>query len=108
MVSSISQQAATQTTQAGTEALLRNEQSSQTSADTPASTSAPTPKLDASYNLDLSDAALAKLATSSTETSSPENAKKLLDQIKSSLQNSTTNLNNLHKTSPQSVIDLLA
>ena len=108
MVSSISQQTAAPTTQTGTDALLRNEQSSQTSSDTPASTSTPTPKLDASYNLDLSDAALTKLATSSTETNSPENAKKLLDQIKSSLQNSTTNLNSLHKTSPQSVMDLLA
>ena len=108
MVSNISQQSTALTGQAGTEALFRNEQVSQSTSDKSASASTSSKKLDTSYELNLSEAAQAKLASSASETDSPEKARKQMDLIKSAMEKSTTSLASLHKTNTQSVMDLLA
>lgn len=107
MVSKISQQATPTTGQTGTDALSRNEQGSQTVADKSISTSPPK-KLDASYELNLSEAAQAKLASAPAETNTPEKAQLQMNQIRSAMEKSTTSMTNLHKINSQSVLDLLA
>ena len=108
MVSKVSQSTTMPTGQTGTEALFRNEQVSQSTSDKSAAPSASSKKLDTSYELNLSEAAQAKLASSASETDSPEKARKQMDLIKSAMGKSTTSLASLHKTNTQSVMDLLA
>lgn len=113
MVSKVSQPTTMPTGQTGTEALFRNDQTEQKAqtasvSSTQTTSAASSKKLDTSYELNLSETAQAKLAASAAETNSPDNARKQLELVQASLQNSSANVSSLHKVNSQSVIDLLA
>lgn len=108
MVSKITSQATALTGQNGNEALLRNEKASQNNADKSTLSTRPEKKLDASYELNLSEAAQGKAASPLPAVNSPEEARRQLDLIKSAAENSAASLTSLHKTNAKSVVDLLA
>ena len=108
MVSKITQQASSLTGQTGTETLLRNDKTTQTTADKPKPLVHHAKKLDASYEVNLSEAGKAKAATPLPAVNNPEEARRQLDLIKIAAENSAANLTNLHKTNAKQVMDLLA
>ena len=108
MVSKISSQTTALTGQNGNEALLRNEKASQNNADKSTLSKRPEKKLDASYEVNLSEAAKGKTASPLPAVNSPEEARRQLELIKSAAENSAANLTSLHKVNAKSVVDLLA
>ena len=108
MVSKIMQQASSLTGQTVTETLLRNEKNALTNADKPKPLAHHAKKLDASYELNLSEAGKAKTTSPLPAVNSPEDARRQLDLIKSAVESSAATMTNLHKTNAKSVMDLLA
>ena len=108
MVSKIISQFNALSGQNGNEALLRNEKASQNNADRSTLSKRPEKKLDASYELNLSEAAQGKVASPLPAVNTPEDARRQLELIKSAAENSAANLTSLHKVNAKSVVDLLA
>ena len=105
MTAKISSQSTALTGQSAVEALLRNENSENSSENV---SSKPKKKLDASYELSLSEAAQSMKSAALPSVSTPEEAKKQLDLIKAAVAQSTTAASNAHTPNAKTVIDLLA
>lgn len=105
MSSTISSQSPALTAQNAADALLRNDRT----ANAP-EILAPNPpnKLDASYELSLSESAQATMGSARPSVNTPTDAQKQLDLIKATAQQSANNVLNLQKPNAKSVIDLLA
>ena len=102
MTTRISQQPSTLSGQSAAEALQRKEKSDKTL------TSQPKTKLDASYELNLSETAQALMASPLPAVTGPVDAKKQFDLIRAAAEKSAASVLSSHKPNTKSVMDLLA
>ena len=102
MTTRISQQTSTLSGQNAADALLRKEKSDK------AITPQPKAKLDASYELNLSENAQSLMASPLPAVTGPEDAERQLDLIRAAAEKSAESVLNSHKPSAKSVVDLLA
>ena len=102
MTTRISQQPSTLSGQSAADALQRKEKSDKTV------TPQPKAKLDASYELNLSETAQALMASPLPAVNGPEDAKKQLDLIRAVAEKSAASVLSSHKPNTKSVMDLLA
>lgn len=104
MNTKIPSQVSTLTGQNSAEAILRKEKS-----DKPETTSTqPRKKLDASYELKLSETAQSMISAQLPPVRSPAEARQQLDLLRSVAEKSAGSVLSAHKPSAKSVVDLLA
>lgn len=105
MSTTISSQSSALTSQSAPEALLRNDRAANT-PEIPATDM--TNRLDASYELSLSESAQTLMGSARPSVKTSTDAQKQLDLIKTAAQQSANSLLNLQKPNAKSVLDLLA
>lgn len=101
----IPQQSSTLQVQSTAEALLRKEKA--VKSDKPIDPQLSN-KLDASYELNLSEAAQSMTASALPAVKTPEDARKQLDLIRAAAEKSAGSMLSSHKPNAKSVVDLLA